>query len=96
MWYLLNICLCNDVVVTFKDMDIEGEDHDEHDILDYYGQSSDEITLIKSAVECGIRIVKKTSDEVHLNVAERGILKFRILEKFDFTSSRKRMSIVVQ
>lgn len=48
------------------------------------------------AASVGYKMVLKTSDSIHLQINGSILKKFKILEKFEFSSDRKRMSVIVE
>ena len=64
--------------------------------IEYQGSSPDEIAILELATKVGYRILSKTLSEIVLHIKHKGIMRFRVMQKIDFTSERKRMSVVVE
>ncbi|KAL2613361.1 hypothetical protein R1flu_025053 [Riccia fluitans] len=60
----------------------------------YVGPSPDEEALVQGSAECGYRLKKRTGDELQVEMPGRGLQKFAVLATLEFTSERKRMSII--
>lgn len=88
--YLLAMALCHTCLPETKD---DGE-------IDYQASSPDELALVRAAKELGYTVVQRNSQFVTLQLdqddgnGER--LTFEILDLIEFSSARKRMSIVVK
>lgn len=63
--------------------------------LQYQGSNPDEVVLVTAAAEIGIKFMNKDNDFLVLNYFDE-IKKFKILQKFEFSSERKRSSIIVE
>lgn len=85
--FLLTICLCNDVVVVVNN---------KTGIKEFHGQSTDEVALLEMTKKLDYNFVERTHDSIILDISHRGVNEYKILEKFDFTSDRRRMSVVVK
>eukprot|EP00347_Sterkiella_histriomuscorum_P002642 403367358 len=85
-YFWLTVVLCHDVITTKK--------HDS-DELTYQGTSPDEITLLDAAKEVGYIFLDRYSDSMKIEVYGQQ-KTYRLLQKIEFTSERKKMSVVVQ
>lgn len=65
------------------------------DSISYQGSNPDEVVLVTAAAEIGIRFLNKDNDTLIVNYFEQ-LKKFKILQKFEFSSERKRSSIIVE
>ncbi|XP_024937348.1 probable phospholipid-transporting ATPase IF isoform X3 [Cephus cinctus] len=65
------------------------------DLPEYQAASADEKALVEASARCGVVFQKDSGDELELKVKD-DILKFKRLETLEFTSERKRMSVVVE
>lgn len=87
--YLLAISLCHTCLPEVKD----GK-------MDFQASSPDELALVRAAQELGYQVIHRTVKSITLQVpqptggSER--MTFEILDVIEFSSARKRMSIVVR
>lgn len=58
--------------------------------------SPDELALVNGAKDLGYEFVNKDSDKIITIKTPYTILKFELLNVLEFTSSRKRMSVIVK
>ncbi|XP_026825879.1 probable phospholipid-transporting ATPase IF isoform X2 [Ooceraea biroi] len=65
------------------------------DLPEYQAASADEKALVEASARCGVIFQKDTSDEIHIKINEN-VLIFKKLEILEFTSERKRMSVIVK
>ncbi|EAY02162.1 phospholipid-translocating P-type ATPase, flippase family protein [Trichomonas vaginalis G3] len=77
---LINIGICNSVVLTNNEISSE---------------SPDEEALVKKAGELNVKLTDKNLEFTTLSIAGNDE-KFRLLTSIDFTSARKRMSVLVR
>ena len=83
---LMNIALCNDVVVVQTKNGTE-----------YHGSSTDEITLLDMAKRCGYEMIRRVNDNIYLKTpGSSEEVMYRVIQKFEFNSDRKRMSVIVE
>lgn len=81
------LTLCNDVIV---DRDVSGA-------ISYSSSSPDEIAIVNFAKLCGYELIGEQNDMVGVyNRKEDRIYRYRLLATLDFTSDRKRMSVLVE
>lgn len=64
------------------------------DELAYQGTSPDEITLLDAAKEVGYIFLDRNSDSMKIEIFGKN-KDFKLLQKLEFSSERKKMSIVV-
>ncbi|KAH6608618.1 p-type atpase [Trichoderma cornu-damae] len=87
--YLLAVALCHSCLPEHKD----GK-------LDFQASSPDELALVRAAQEMGYLVVQRNSKQITLQVAQPDgaveRLEYDILDVIEFSSARKRMSIVVR
>ncbi|KAG5985098.1 hypothetical protein E4U55_001602 [Claviceps digitariae] len=88
--YLLAVALCHTCLPEIKDGNI-----------DFQASSPDELALVRAAQELGYRVVERSVKSITLLVPQPGTgvsekMTFDILDIIEFSSSRKRMSIVVR
>ncbi|XP_011298118.1 probable phospholipid-transporting ATPase IF isoform X2 [Fopius arisanus] len=62
---------------------------------EYQAASADEKALVEATARCGVVLTKYSGDEMELKIGEK-ILFFTKLETLEFTSDRKRMSVIVE
>ena len=87
--YFTNIIINHDVLI---ERDSKGE-------ISFQGTSPDEITLVTAAYEFGFRFISRENGIISIEIEKNGNLKekkFKILQKFDFTSERQCSSIIVE
>lgn len=65
------------------------------DSVSYYASSPDHKALIEAAREFGCTLTKRSHDSVELRVRQQ-LLRYRVLCDFEFSSDRKRTSVVVR
>ncbi|KAI0126054.1 P-type ATPase [Xylariales sp. AK1849] len=87
--YILALALCHTCLPEIKD----GE-------VDFQASSPDELALVRAAQELGYLVIHRSSQTVTLNISsdnggERTEI-YDILDVIEFSSKRKRMSIVVR
>ncbi|PHH51101.1 putative phospholipid-transporting ATPase DNF3 [Ceratocystis fimbriata CBS 114723] len=86
--YILAMALCHTCLPEIRD----GE-------LTYQASSPDELALVTAASEMGYSVVSRTSQSVTLRVTnddQEELQTYEILDVIEFSSVRKRMSIVVR
>jgi phospholipid-translocating ATPase len=92
-FFILSIALCNTCIPERKDRSDE---------IRYQATSPDELALVTAAQEMGYLLVNRESSTVTVKVFWRGqssepiFETYEILHIIEFTSSRKRMSVVVR
>ncbi|XP_011693120.1 PREDICTED: probable phospholipid-transporting ATPase IF [Wasmannia auropunctata] len=65
------------------------------DLPEYQAASADEKALVEASARCGVILQKNTNDEMHIKINENNLV-FQKLEMLEFTSERKRMSVIVK
>ncbi|TWU74553.1 hypothetical protein ED733_006234 [Metarhizium rileyi] len=87
--YLLAVALCHTCLPEFRDGKI-----------DFQASSPDELALVRAAYELGYRVTHRTVKSMTLQVPQPNgstdEMTFEILDVIEFSSARKRMSIVVR
>ncbi|KAG6064554.1 hypothetical protein E4U32_000147 [Claviceps aff. humidiphila group G2b] len=87
--YLLAVALCHTCLPEIKDGKV-----------DFQASSPDELALVRAAQELGYQIVHRSAKSITLRVPQSsGVaekMTFDILDIIEFSSARKRMSIVVR
>lgn len=86
--YILAMALCHTCLPEFR----EGE-------IEYQSSSPDELALVQAAQQLGYTVVQRSSQQITLRVSSSGTETTRIYEILDiieFSSKRKRMSIVLR
>jgi len=63
--------------------------------IKYQGSNPDEVVLVTAAAEIGIKFLNKDKDILLISCFNE-IKKFKILQKFEFSSERKRSSIIIE
>jgi phospholipid-translocating ATPase len=62
----------------------------------YNSSSPDETALVEGVKRLGFEFLNKDSNRILSVKTPKGILKFELLNTLEFTSSRKRMSVIVK
>ena len=88
--YILAMALCHTCLPEVRD-----------GVLEYQASSPDEIALVRAAQELGYTVVKRSPQQITLRVAtdDNGssrLQTFEILDVIEFSSKRKRMSVVLR
>ena len=86
--FLIALALANECMVDNRNNNLSDE-------VKYTGTSSDDLELVKFAANQGYKLIKTTFDEKVILVGTKH-LKFKILQSLNFSSERKRMSIIVE
>eukprot|EP00357_Protocruzia_adherens_P031663 CAMPEP_0115028812 /NCGR_PEP_ID=MMETSP0216-20121206/36574_1 /TAXON_ID=223996 /ORGANISM="Protocruzia adherens, Strain Boccale" /LENGTH=1250 /DNA_ID=CAMNT_0002405169 /DNA_START=45 /DNA_END=3797 /DNA_ORIENTATION=- len=90
--FLKLLALCHTVLVETK----KGEERKFGDTLKYQASSPDELALVNIAQYCGVRFLG-VSDAAIMSLDFFGTTeKYEILEVLEFSSARKRMSIILR
>jgi len=84
-YFFLNISLNHNVLTEKKD----------NNEIVYQGSNPDELTLVNCANELNIKFQSCIGNKITLNFFNQS-LEYEILERFEFSSERKRSSIVVK
>lgn len=85
--FLIMMALCHTVIP-----DINSDSGE----MTYHAASPDERALVEGANQLGFIFETRTSEYVIINVPGKGRERYDILNVLEFTSSRKRMSVVVK
>jgi phospholipid-translocating ATPase len=86
--YILAMALCHTCLPEVKD----GK-------LDFQAASPDELALVRAAQDLGFLVIQRTTQAVTLRITSAGEHSertYRILDVIEFSSKRKRMSIIVR
>ncbi|KAJ3960395.1 drs2 neo1 protein [Colletotrichum tropicale] len=85
--YILAMALCHTCLPEIRDGEVE-----------YQSSSPDELAIVRAAQELGYTVVSRSSTSVTLRLASEPDkdLTFDILDVIEFSSHRKRMSVVVR
>ena len=86
--YILAMALCHTCLPELRDGEIE-----------YQASSPDELALVKAAQELGYTVVQRSSQQITLKVRNgdsEAIRVYEILDVIEFSSKRKRMSIILR
>ncbi|KPI89638.1 phospholipid-transporting ATPase 1-like protein [Leptomonas seymouri] len=86
--YFLALALCN-TIQPFKD------EEREHGII-YEGSSPDEVALVETAAQLGVRLINRTTRTITLQFANNRQKVYNILATLEFTPDRKMMSVIVE
>lgn len=87
--YILAMALCHTCLPEFKNNEIE-----------YQASSPDELALVRAAQELGYTVIQRSSKQVTLRISTADGSEttriYEILDVIEFSSKRKRMSIVLR
>ncbi|KAL2164841.1 hypothetical protein VTH06DRAFT_137 [Thermothelomyces fergusii] len=86
--YILAMALCHTCLPELKD----GE-------IDFQAASPDELALVRAARDLGVLVTQRTTQSVTLRISDGDGYTdrtYRILDVIEFSSKRKRMSIIVR
>ena len=87
--FFINIIINHDVLT----------EKNSKDELCFQGSSPDEVTLVNAAYELGFRFVSRENGIISIEIIQnenKKTKKYKILQKFDFTSERQCSSIIVE
>ncbi|CAD5116238.1 DgyrCDS5149 [Dimorphilus gyrociliatus] len=85
--FLLLLAICHTAVPEKEE---DGE-------IEYQASSPDEKALVLAAKKEGYRFITRTPDYVEVEIAAKGeIVRYEVLHVLEFTSTRKRMSVIVR
>jgi phospholipid-translocating ATPase len=87
--FLTTLALCHTVIATT----------DDNGALQYKAQSPDEAALVHAAADCGFIFRGKDKEMMRLQTPFTGgdaVEEYELLHVLDFTSARKRMSVIVR
>ncbi|XP_011879867.1 PREDICTED: probable phospholipid-transporting ATPase IF isoform X2 [Vollenhovia emeryi] len=65
------------------------------DLPEYQAASADEKALVEASARCGVVLQKNTNEEMYIKINESNLV-FEKLEILEFSSERKRMSVIVK
>ena len=85
--FLLCMSVCHTVIPEFDE---------KGDLKSYNASSPDERALVEGAAKYGFKFIEKGPNSTILEVPEGGKEQYEVLNLIDFTSSRKRMSVIVR
>lgn len=104
--FFKSLALCNTVLpsnpkiktdLTVQDYKQLIETYDEEDYqIVYKSTSPDEDALVKAASEVGYVLKERTRDIVKIVIHDNKVEKYQVLHTLDFTSDRKRMSVILR
>ncbi|KAG8160657.1 hypothetical protein KVR01_008921 [Diaporthe batatas] len=86
--YLLAMALCHTCLPEFRE-----------DGIEFQASSPDELALVQAAQQLGYTVVQRSSQQITLKVSSGGsetTRVYEILDVIEFSSKRKRMSIVLR
>ena len=90
--FLIALALANECMVDTRFND---NNDNSFDSVKYVATSPDDLELVKFASRQGFKLIQTSFDEKVILIGRRK-LKFKILQALNFSSERKRMSIIVE
>ncbi|KAH9282797.1 Phospholipid-transporting ATPase IA [Echinococcus granulosus] len=88
-WFFTILAVCHTVIPEYVDIDIDRDD------VRYQATSPDERALVMAAKAVGYVFCEREPDSVTIRVKGEDI-QFKLLHVIEFTSERKRMSVIVE
>lgn len=76
-------------------LDEKNENKNDKENIQYQGSNPDEIVLVTASAELGIKFLSKDKDTLIVDYFGE-IKRFTIIQKFEFSSERKRSSIIIK
>lgn len=100
-FFLLSLALCH---TASPDVDLNQTSNGDIEIeqIDYQAASPDELALVSAARDLGYMVIDRQLDSITLRTYPQGLENaptdetYQILDTISFTSSRKRMSVIVK
>ncbi|KAF2069365.1 hypothetical protein CYY_009319 [Polysphondylium violaceum] len=91
------LALCHTVVIGQPHHNEQQQEQGEDQVMNNYKASSpDEEALVKASFKLGIKFINRTPSQLTINVMNDSVdSTYQLLHTFDFTSDRKRMSVVL-
>lgn len=87
--------LNNNTNINKLNEDNESTFNKQENHLTYQGSNPDEIVLVTAASEIGVSFIEQDKEYLHIKFFNED-LRFKVLHKFEFSSERKRSSIIVE
>ena len=87
--FMTNICLCNSVIIDKKLFE-------KSNIIQYQASSPDELALVSFARSQNYIFLDRTSDDYIILEINKEKLNYKILNILEYSSERKRMSIICE
>ena len=87
--FMINLCLCNSVIIDKKLFD-------KSNIIKYQASSPDEMALVSFARSQNYIFLDRTSDDFIILEINKKKLNYKILNILEYSSERKRMSVICQ
>ena len=87
--FMINMCLCNSVIIDKKLFD-------KSNIIQYQASSPDEMALVSFARSQNYIFLDRTSDDYIILEINKEKIKYKILNILEYSSERKRMSIICE
>ncbi|GAA5987172.1 hypothetical protein JCM11641_002155 [Rhodosporidiobolus odoratus] len=84
--FFCNLALCHTVLTSEED-----------GLLSYKAQSPDEAALVQAAADVGFVFLGRDKDILRIQTPhDEGVVEFQLLNVLEFTSARKRMSVILR
>ena len=90
--FLIALSLANECIVDHSN---DNNNYDNTDEVKYAATSPDDLELVRFASNQGYKLIQTSFDEKVILIGQKK-LKFKILQSLNFSSERKRMSIIVE
>ncbi|KAL5963955.1 Phospholipid-transporting ATPase IA [Taenia solium] len=88
-WFFTILAVCHTVIPEYVDIDIDRDD------IRYQATSPDERALVMAAKAVGYVFCEREPDLVTIRMKGEDV-QFKLLQVIEFTSERKRMSVIVE
>lgn len=82
--FFMHLAVCHTILVEYENMKIK-----------YNSSSPDELALVMGAKYCGFEFIGSEDNYIKVKNEDR-IFRFKLLNVLEFTSQRKRMSVIIQ
>ncbi|AET40363.1 aminophospholipid-translocating P4-type ATPase DNF3 Ecym_5627 [Eremothecium cymbalariae DBVPG len=99
-FFILSLALCHSCLPKMSQG--SGDSENEHDTIEYQSSSPDELALVTAARDMGYVLLSRDSNVLSIKTYPKGfdedpvIEKYEILNIIEFTSDRKRMSVLIR
>jgi magnesium-transporting ATPase (P-type) len=92
--FFMNIALNHNVLVNVDDNNSNNSSEISKSM--YSGSNPDETVLVQAAKELEVEFVERIGNDITIRIGGKCLIHYEMLYRFDFTSERKRSSIIVR